>query len=85
MSITVIYHVAVNIPEAVWRAFQDSPEYERASCEATSGHIEAGTNFYDNPFEWAEFHSLADAKACERKLHAVMQTFAAKLKPEELL
>lgn len=79
MSITTLYHVNVDIPEAVYREFGHTPEYYRKSLEATQGHVAAGQNSYSSVEEWAEFHSYDDALSCQKRLMDMNYYFAAKL------
>jgi hypothetical protein len=79
MSVSVIYHVEVEVPNDVWEEFGDTQEYEIATLAATKGNVSAGTNYYGDVQEWAEFTSRVDAEACEYLLMDVMRQFAAKL------
>ena len=78
MAVSKIYHVSVDIPESVWNEYGSTPEYDRRICAATEGHVSAGSNFYSQPEEWAEFTSLVDAEACDAKLHATVRYFIEK-------
>ena len=77
--ITKLYHVSVDIPDEIWVAFGESQEYDRLSCEATSGAIESGNNHYSNVEEWATFHTEKEAKECEKKLFDLIVYFERRL------
>jgi hypothetical protein len=79
-----IHRVEVLIPDAVWTQFHDTTQYDRMSCEATNGSLEAGSESYADPYEWAEFDTMKKAQEAEKKLLAMVEHFQAKvLTPEE--
>jgi hypothetical protein len=82
MSIAVIYRVSVVIHEDVYQKFGHTKEYERKSREATEGNESAGQNSYAEVEEWAEFHTLANAQACQKRLMDMVYCFASKLGDE---
>lgn len=77
--ISTEYRVVAEIPNEVWREFSDTPEYARMSCAATEGHSEAGSCFYDDPFEWAVFPTLKQAQTAQQKLCDMVKYFEGKL------
>ena len=81
MSIQKQYRVTVDIPQVVWDKFHETAEWNHRSCTATEGHIEAGSIFYGDPFEYAVFESYEAGQLCEKKLMNMVYFFAAKLTP----
>lgn len=82
MSITKYYRVSITIPASIADHIGDKiddDEYDKKTIEATKGHIKAGSNWESDLEEWAEFSTLEDAQACERKLLDVIYYFASKL------
>jgi len=65
MSISVIYHVSVKMPD-------DTPyksaKYEQAVGEIVKDALSSGQNSYSEIEEWAEFHSRREAEVCEYQL-----------------
>lgn len=83
MTIRKEFRVVVDIPQAVWDAFGQTLEYSFRSCEATRDHLEAGSCFYDAPYEWAVFDSFLKAVKCEEKLNAMVRHFQSILPEKE--
>lgn len=82
MSISTIYRVSVDIPEAVYREFGHTAEYEIKCSDATKGNVSAGQNACSDVEEWAEFYTYKEAQACQKRLMDMNYHFAAKL-PEK--
>ena len=79
MTIHKQYVVNVPVPQAVWDEFSGSLAYDFQTTAATKGATSAGSEFYDDPYEWAIFDSLSDAKTCEKKLIKVIKKLEIKL------
>ena len=83
MTISTEYRVTVDVPLDVWENFKNSQEYEQLTIDAEKGNLEAGTDFYSDPFHWAIFDSMLAAKRCEAKLESVMIHFKNKLNEKQ--
>ena len=84
MTVNTIYRVSVAVNEAVFREFGDTSEYDQKVAIAISGSISAGQNSYSDVEEWAEFHTLSDARVCDKRFMDIGYYFAAKLPPTTL-
>jgi hypothetical protein len=79
MTISTIYRVCVETNEMIYREYGHTPEYSRKVSAATEGSIMSGQNSYSNVEEWAEYHTIKDAQACEKRLMDMSYYFAGKL------
>lgn len=73
--ITQYWETEVEIPEAVYRTFGHTSTYANHVSECIKGFIEAGSNTYSTPYEWATFATRTEAEACEVKLRAMIRFF----------
>lgn len=76
MTITTIYHVTTDVPKVVADELDLSqPPYFGRICAAQKGSISSGSDHFSDKTEWAEFHTLAEAKAAEKAMEALMKEF----------
>lgn len=76
MAITTIYHVTTDVPEVVADELDLSqPPYFGKICAAQKGNVGSGSDNFDDKYEWADFHTLAEAKACQSAMEALMKEF----------
>lgn len=76
MSITTIYHVVTEVPEVVADELDLSqPTYFSQICAAQKGNVSSGSDNFSDKTEWADFHTWAEAKACESAMEALMKEF----------
>lgn len=91
MAITTIYHVTTDVPEVVADELDlAQPPYFWQICAAQKGSVSSGSDNFSDNTEWAEFHTLAEAKAAEKAMEALMKEFvplaeAKRLEREESL
>lgn len=74
-----VHRVEVVIPDDVWTRYGESVEFDRMSCEATSGSDAAGQDRISGVIEWAEFPYVSAAQACDKKLMDMVAHFQGKL------
>ena len=76
MTITTIYHVTTDVPEVVADELDlAQPPYFGQICAAQKGNVGSGSDSFADKFEWADFHTLAEAKACQSAMEALMKKF----------
>lgn len=78
-SISTEYRVVADIPNEVWKRFSDTPDYAARCGDAVRGFLEAGSCYYDTPYEWATFSTRGKAENALKKLNAMIAHFEAKL------
>jgi len=80
--ITTIYHVSISGSQELADMLREdasiSRELEIEVYAAREYSVESGSNSYDKWEEWAEFHSLRLAQACEKKLQVIITAYEAK-------
>lgn len=76
MTITTIYHVTTEVPEVVADELDLAmPPYFGQICDAQKGSISSGSDSFADKYEWADFHTLAEARAAEKAMEALMKEF----------
>lgn len=79
MTITTIYLVEVEIPIELHDTFNNDREYELDLLNATKGSLTADYNYYSNVTQSAEFHTKAEAVACESAIQKVIDKYMEKM------
>ena len=84
------YEVQVPIPDNLFefldlsgRGGKFTRSYERDIIEAEKGSGESGTDYYGEPYEYATFTSLSEARKCEKKLIKVIEKYMEIMEEEK--
>jgi len=79
MTISIIYRTEVQVPEDVFRAFGNTPEFEREVLAITTHLPAAGQDAYGNVYIWGEGPVLSAVQRADAALYALMSLYKLKL------
>lgn len=76
MAISTTHRVTTQVPDVVADEMDLSqPPYFGQICAAQKGSVSSGADNFSDKTEWADFHTMAEAKACEARMEALMKEF----------